>query len=112
MMCRWARPTQRAMLPQFSDEARLTSKTPYSVPSQVLVAHLEGEAVLLHMDTKRYYRLNDTAAMIWKGLERGDTVSGIAESLCREFDVPADEASREVERVLTDLVERGLVVRA
>ena len=39
----------------------------FEVPPDVLVAHLQGEAVILHMDTKRYYRLNDTAACIWKG---------------------------------------------
>ena len=43
----------------------------YAVPDEVLTAHLEGEAVLLHMDTKNYFRLNATAALLWKGLERG-----------------------------------------
>jgi hypothetical protein len=81
----------------------------YTVPKEVLVAHLQGEAVLLHMDTKRYYRLNDTAACIWKALERQESLSGIVDSLRENFDVPPDEAKREAERVLSDLLELELL---
>ena len=38
----------------------------YTASPEVLAAHLEGEAVLLHMDTKDYFRLNDTAAWVWR----------------------------------------------
>ena len=36
----------------------------------VLVAHLAGEAVLLNLADKSYYRLNETAAAIWASLKR------------------------------------------
>ena len=43
------------------------SETPtHRVPEDVLAAHLDGEAVLLHMDTKNYYRLNATAAHVFR----------------------------------------------
>jgi hypothetical protein len=89
----------------------VTSKTSYRVPAQVLVAHLEGEAVILHMDTKRYYRLNDTAAVIWKALERGESIPGIVAALRKEFDVAGDVATHEAERVVAELVELGLLTR-
>ena len=89
----------------------MVSENSYRVPAQVLVAHLEGEAVILHMDTKRYYRLNDTAAVIWKALERGEALPGIVSALRKEFDVAEDEATREAERVVADLVEKGLLAR-
>ena len=82
----------------------------YRVPPEVLVAHLQGEAVLLDMDTKRYYRLNDTAASIWRALEECERFPGIVNRLCQEFEVAHDDAQREAERVVSDLVERGLLV--
>ena len=81
----------------------------YMIPSQVLVAHLDGEAVVLHMDTKRYYRLNDTGARIWKGLERRERVSQIVTSLCAQFTVPRETAQREVESMIRDLLDNGLL---
>lgn len=90
------------------------SDTPpgHRVPEEVLAAHLEGEAVLLHMETKSYYRLNATAAAVFRGLERGLGREALVDDLCAQFEVERDEASREVERLLGELAERGLTVPA
>lgn len=79
------------------------------VSPDVLTAHLEGEAVLLHLETKQYYRLNETGAAIWKGLERGLDLPAIVSALKGEFDVGEDAARVEVQRVLVALRERGLL---
>ena len=83
----------------------------YVIPPQVLVAHLDGEAVVLHMDTKRYYRLNDTAARIWKGLERREGVSQIVASLCEQFTVPPETAQSQVEDMIRELLQSGLLAQ-
>lgn len=83
-------------------------RTP-AVPEEVLAAHLEGEAVLLHMDTKAYYRLNATAATVFRALERGLGRGAIVDELCAAYEVERDEAAREVDRLLDDLAARGLV---
>jgi hypothetical protein len=87
----------------------MDKETSYAVPQEVLAAHLEGEAVLLNMDTKRYYRLNDTAASIWRALEQRERLPGIVGRLCEEFEISHEQAGRETERVVTDLLERGLL---
>jgi hypothetical protein len=86
------------------------ARTPrYAISKDVLTAHLEGEAVLLHLETKQYYRLNETAAAIWQGLERGLDPSDIVGHLVRDFTIDAATAEAEVDRVLGELRERGLV---
>ena len=79
------------------------------IREDVLVAHLEGEAVLLDLHSKRYYRLNATGARIWKGLEQSLAPDEIVAGLAAEFDVDANTARSEVDRVIGDLGERGLV---
>jgi hypothetical protein len=81
----------------------------YTVPDDVLAAHLDGEAVLLHMVTKAYFRLNDTAAVIFRGLERGIGRERILDELCARFEVERDEADTEVERLLRELADRRLI---
>ena len=81
----------------------------YAVSKDVLTAHLEGEAVLLHLETKQYYRLNETAAAIWRGLEGGLDPADIVGRLVKDFEIDAATAEAEVERVLGDLRERGLL---
>ena len=86
------------------------SETTFSVPADVLAAHLEGEAVLLNMDTKDYFRLNATAACVWKGLERGLDRQGLVDELCANFEVEPGEAGVELDRLLGELRERKLIV--
>lgn len=81
----------------------------FAIPDDVLTAHLSGEAVLLHIGTKRYYQLNATGACIWRGLEQGLTSEAIVDELCRRFDVTRPEAERAFARHVADLRDRDLV---
>ena len=81
----------------------------YLIPDQVLTAQLEGEAVLLDLQTKSYYRLNATAARIWKGVEDRLDPSQIVNVLMDEFAVARTTAQAETERTLRDLRARGLL---
>jgi len=87
----------------------MTGNRGSKVSPDVIAAHLEGEAVLLHLGTKQYYRLNETSAAIWKGLERGLDEPAIVAELTREFDVAAETAEREVHRALAEFEQRGLM---
>ena len=81
----------------------------YTIPEDVLTAHLSGEAVLLDLKTKQYYQLNATAARVWQGLEQALEPQRIVDALMHEFAVDAATAQREMERVIGDLRARGLV---
>jgi hypothetical protein len=81
----------------------------YTASPEVLAAHLEGEAVLLHMDTKDYFRLNDTAAWVWKGLERGLDREGLLASLLERYEVGRAEAEAQLDQLLAELTQRGLI---
>ena len=87
----------------------MDQRASYTVSNDVLTAHLEDEAVLLHMDTKRYYRLNATASAIWRGLEQSSTRAHLRDELCRRFDVTPEQAAPELDRVILDLVDKGLL---
>ena len=82
---------------------------PHRIRDDVLTAQLEGEAVLLDLHTKRYFRLNATAARIWKGLEDLLTVPQIVDALVREFEVDQAVAEEETARTLSDFRLRGLI---
>lgn len=80
------------------------------VPSpNVLAAHLDGEAVLLDLSTKRYFRLNATGAAIWQGLEAGHGRDEIAGSLVDRFEVERDVAMQAIDDLVAELTERGLL---
>lgn len=90
----------------------MTDPREYKVPEDILAAHLEGEAVLLNMETKNYYRLNETAAVVFKGLERGLGRDALVDDLCAKFDVERADAAEAVDALLADLTARGLAAPA
>jgi hypothetical protein len=81
-----------------------------STSPDVLAAHLSGEAVLLNLSDKSYYRLNETAALVWSGLERGESVNDILAALLSRYAVGADQALEEMNRVIDDMKSRNLLI--
>jgi hypothetical protein len=82
------------------------------IPPEVLAAHLGDEAVLLDLSGKRYYRLNETAAVVFKALEAGEGRAGAIAQLLAAFEVSETDAAAAVDVLLADLAARGLVVPA
>jgi hypothetical protein len=73
----------------------------------------DGQAVLLHLDTKFYYTLNATGTAMWKMLEGASaTREQIAEALSKRFRVDIDDAVRDVEPILAEMIAEGLVARS
>ena len=59
-----------------------------------------GEGILVDLNTKKYYQLNETAMVVWKALEQGKNVSEIASDITANYEVALDNATRSVERIL------------
>jgi coenzyme PQQ synthesis protein D (PqqD) len=59
-----------------------------------------GEGILVDLNTKKYFQLNETAMVVWKGLEQGKTVGEIAHDITDQYEVAPDNAVRSVERIL------------
>lgn len=54
-------------------------------------------------------KLNDTGGFIFRMLSEDTTAIDIARGLCREYDVPEDEALRSVNEFIDGLKEGGLI---
>jgi hypothetical protein len=80
--------------------------------SDVLAAHLSGEAVLLNLSDKSYYRLNETAAAVWSGFEKGESREQILQSLVDQYDIAAEQAESDVNRVIDDMKARKLLIES
>ena len=59
-----------------------------------------GEGILVDLNTKKYYQLNETAMIVWKGLEKGKTMGEIAADITSSYEVALDRAQVSVERIV------------
>jgi coenzyme PQQ synthesis protein D (PqqD) len=75
--------------------------TKLSTGKHVVVTDFDGgEGILVDLNTKKYYQLNETAMIVWKGLEKGKTTSEIAADITSDYEVALDKARISVERIV------------
>jgi hypothetical protein len=75
----------------------------------VVFRELAEESVLLHLPSGMYYGLDETGTRIWQVLaERGSTDEALA-SLLEEYEVGEERLRRDVEGLVRQLAEKGLV---
>ena len=80
-----------------------------SVPSHVLVRFLEGESVLLNLETERYFGLDSTGTRMWKAVTAAPDISVAYQELLDEFDVDPELLRSNLADLLGRLVENGLL---
>jgi hypothetical protein len=80
-----------------------------SARDDVLCRPLDGEAVLLNLETEQYYGLDETAAHMFSVLTSSPTVRTGCETLSRAYDVDSEVLHRDVRRFIGDLLSCGLI---
>ncbi|MCK6551452.1 PqqD family protein [Myxococcota bacterium] len=80
-------------------------------PDVILTELEDGTGVLLHLKTKFYYVLNETGVFAWKALhaKTARSVDALASAVHEEFEVGLDEAKGDLEHLVSELVDEGLV---
>lgn len=68
-----------------------------------------GEGVLVDLNTKKYFQLNETAVVVWRGLEEGLSPEAIAGRITAAYDVDEARAAESVRRALENFRALKLV---
>jgi hypothetical protein len=77
----------------------------------VIFTDLDGlDGVLVDLNTKKYYQLNETASLIWRGLEKRLPVSQIAKEMTERYDVSLERATSSIETALGHFDDQKLLV--
>jgi len=80
-----------------------------TVPHHVLVRHLDGETVLLNLDTEKYFGLDSTGTRMWQLSTTLPTIEDAYHRLVEEFDADPPLLRTHLSQLLTQLVENGLL---
>jgi hypothetical protein len=82
----------------------------YRAIPEALVATLSDGAVLLNLQTKRYFSLNETGTRIWELVQKTADEETIVATLLREYEVEEPMVRAEVRRILDELIEAQLIL--
>jgi hypothetical protein len=79
------------------------------VPAHVLVRHLDGESVLLNLESERYFGLDATGTRVWELATSQPCIALALEQLQDEYEVEPEILREHLAEVLSGLVENGLL---
>jgi hypothetical protein len=79
------------------------------VPSHVLIRHLDGESVLLNLESERYFGLDGTGTRMLDLVTSMPNVDTAYARLLEEFEVEPALLRDHLNELLKSLVDNGLV---
>lgn len=79
------------------------------IPEGVLVRELQGESVLLNLESEAYFGLDEVGTRMWTALMAHGSVEGAYEALLAEFDVEPARLRADLEAFLGTLADAGLI---
>ena len=80
-----------------------------SVPDDVLLNELNGEAVLLNLSNESYYGLDEIGTVFWHKIVEMETLEEAFSSLLDEYDVAPEQLHQDMEALIQNLVLHGLI---
>jgi hypothetical protein len=79
------------------------------VPPHVLLQQVGEESVLLNLEKECYFGLDPVGTRMWEALTKADTVEAACQQLLSVYDVDEQRLRQDLEKLLEQLVENGLV---
>jgi hypothetical protein len=83
--------------------------SPVVVPKHVLMRELDGEAVLLNLESEYYFGLDRVGTRIWSALTTAKSIQVAYEILLDEYEVTPEDLKRDMSHLIGELTEHGLL---
>jgi hypothetical protein len=82
----------------------------FAFPEGVVAREVDGEMVLLNLSSEQYYSLDSVGANVVTHLTR-ESIDDAMAALRRDYDVDAEVLSEDVDQLVGELLEAGLLER-
>ena len=85
------------------------TKGTISIPEGVYVRELDGESVLLNLNTESYFGLDAVGTRVWQVLTSTQSVAVAYDVLLQEYDVEPARLSSDLSELISSLLRSGLI---
>jgi hypothetical protein len=80
-----------------------------TVAPDIVFREVDGEAVILNLDSGLYFGLDQVGTRIWQLIQEHGSLQKVFETMCHEFDVGSDTLERDLLGLMDELCAKGLV---
>ena len=79
------------------------------MPDEILITGLQGESVILNLNSERYFGLDDVGTRFLSVLTNANSIQAAYETLLQEYDVEGEVLRQDLISIIGQLVDQGLV---
>jgi hypothetical protein len=76
---------------------------------EVAAKVMDGEAIIINLESGMYYSMDGAGADIWSLLSEGITLGQVQTAITSRYGVSAEDAAHDVERLAAQLIEERLL---
>jgi hypothetical protein len=87
----------------------MNDRVPRKATQHFVETELDGEAVVMNVDTGQFHALKDTALAIWRLIDGERSVGAIQSELRKSYDVEQERCRAECERFFVSLHRAGFI---
>lgn len=81
-----------------------------SISEDAVFRELDGEAVIVHLDSGMYYGLDPVGTRLWQLIDAHRELKPVFDAALAEFDVEPEVLQRDLLQLVSELASRQLVV--
>lgn len=89
--------------------AEITRQTIVARKNEIVAADMDGETVMMNIETGKYYNLGTTGGVIWSLLEQPIPVETLIEDLLAKYEVTRQQCEEDVMDFLNEINKEGLL---
>ena len=87
---------------------QLTLDSTVAVSDDAVFRELDGESVVLNLETGMYYGLDEVGTRAWRAVEPKGTLRQALDGILTSFDAEPGEAERDLLELASGLIDKGL----
>lgn len=72
---------------------------------------IDGEVVMMNIETGAYASMNDTGKTIWNLLEQPVSINVVIDTLVKEYNVSKEQCEKDITPFIEKMIEQKIVVK-
>lgn len=88
----------------------LNSQSFVRATRNVVSTEIDGETILLNLQTGVYSGLNEVGTIVWKFVQQGGTMQSIRDHICRDYVVDPEECLADLQALLMEMEQQRLII--
>lgn len=81
----------------------------FEIPVHVVSRQVDGELVILDLESGIYFGLDEVGARFWALASEGASLSAVFEAMLHEYDVDAETLEHDIRSLVSELEKRKLI---